>query len=207
MGRLFTMKKQFLLYALILVGFSAFAQTAYETEILEFQQDLNAEYKNPEESPLTEEEQEIFEGHQFYPIDSTYRVVADFKRFKKPKTIKFATSSGHLRKYDIYAIAEFELHGKSFKLPIYQSHSLRETEEYKDYLFFPFTDYTSGVETYGAGRYIDLRIPEGDTIVIDFNKAYNPFCAYSPNYSCPIPPETNDLKTEIKAGIRGPQDH
>ena len=79
------MKKQILVYALILVGFSTFAQTAYEAEILKFQQDLNAEYKNPEESPLTAEEQKVFEGHQFYPIDSTNRVVADFKRFRKPK--------------------------------------------------------------------------------------------------------------------------
>ena len=183
------------------------AQTNYEQEILQFQEDLNAEYKNPEESPLTREEQAAFEGHQFYPIDSTYRVVADFKRFKKPKTIKFATSSGRIKLEETYAVASFQLNGKTHELTIYQSPELRKTEEYRDYLFLPFTDYTSGVETYGAGRYIDLSIPEGDTIVIDFNKAYNPFCAYSPNYSCPIPPEANDLKTEIKAGIRGPQDH
>ncbi|PHR95402.1 MAG: hypothetical protein COA80_10720 [Leeuwenhoekiella sp.] len=201
------MKTYFLPLVALFFSFQLIAQTDYEQEIIQFQEDLNAEYKKPEESPLTEEEQATFEGHQFYPIDSTYRVVADFKRFKKPKTIEFATSSGHLRKYDKYAIAEFELNGKTFKLPIYQSHTLRETEGYKDYLFLPFTDFTSGVETYGAGRYIDLRIPEGDTIIIDFNKAYNPFCAYSPNYSCPIPPGANDLKTEIKAGIRGPQDH
>ncbi|MEH6658211.1 DUF1684 domain-containing protein [Leeuwenhoekiella marinoflava] len=201
------MIKRFLSTLIVILGGTASAQTTYESEILDFQKDLNAEYVNPEESPLTPEEQKKFEGHQFYPIDSTYKVVAKFVKIKKPKTIKFTTSSGALKKYDTYAIAEFKLNGKHFKLPIYQSHTLRELEEYKDYLFVPFTDYTSGVETYGAGRYIDLRIPEGETIIIDFNKAYNPFCAYSPNYSCPIPPEDNDLKTEIKAGIYGPEGH
>ena len=192
---------------ILLWGGNLKAQTTYESEILQFQKDLNTEYTNPEESPLTPEEQENFKGHNFYAIDSTYRVLAKFVKIKNPKSIAFPTSSGKIKKYDTYAIAEFDLKGNHFKLPVYQSHTLRETEEYKDYLFLPFTDYTSGVETYGAGRYIDLRIPQGDTIIIDFNKAYNPFCAYSPNYSCPIPSEENDLKTEIKAGIRGPVTH
>ncbi|WP_128760383.1 DUF1684 domain-containing protein [Leeuwenhoekiella aestuarii] len=202
------MLRTFLL-AILFVGLyeNLTAQSDYENKILQFQKDLNAEYKNPEESPLTPEEQKVFKGHQFYPIDSTYRVMAQFYRIENPATIDFATSSGKIKQEETYAIASFELDGKPYQLTIYQSPELRETEEYRDYLFLPFTDYTSGVETYGAGRYIDLRIPEGETIVIDFNKAYNPFCAYSPNYSCPIPPQVNDLKTEIKAGIRGPEKH
>ena len=71
-----------------------------------------------------------------------------------------------------------------------------------DHLFLPFTDNTNGVETYGGGRYIDLKIPAGNTINIDFNKAYNPYCAYSDKYSCPIPPPENHLDIEIKAGIK-----
>lgn len=198
------MKNSILSLAFLFLSFQLSAQSEYEGEIHQFQEDLNAEYKNPEESPLTKKEQANFEGHQFFPIDSTYRVVAAFHRIKKPEIIDFATSSGKIKQEETYATATFTLNGKEHKLTIYQSPVLRETVEYRDYLFLPFTDYTSGVETYGAGRYIDLRIPEGDTIVIDFNKAYNPFCAYSPNYSCPIPPEENDLKTEIKAGIFGP---
>ncbi|WP_441801958.1 DUF1684 domain-containing protein [Leeuwenhoekiella sp. W20_SRS_FM14] len=204
----FTMIKTALYIALLIIYCGNLnAQTDYEKEILIFQSDLNAEYKNPEESPLTLEEIEQFTTHTFYPIDENYRVKASFERIANPITIDFQTSSGVVKKYDTYALAKFELFGKPYQLTVYQSQSLREIPEYKEYLFLPITDYTSGLETYGAGRYIDLRIPEGDTIIIDFNKAYNPFCAYSPNYSCPIPPENNDLKIEIKAGVMSPVGH
>ena len=73
---------------------------------------------------------------------------------------------------------------------------------YKDYLFLPFTDPTNGVTTYGGGRYLDLMIPATKVVQLDFNKAYNPYCAYSGNYSCPIPPEENHLEIEIKAGVK-----
>lgn len=77
------------------------------------------------------------------------------------------------------------------------------TVQYKDYLFFPFTDTTNGNETYDGGRYIDLRIPaSGNEIIIDFNKAYNPFCAYSAGYSCPIVPAENNLDIPITVGVR-----
>ena len=74
-------------------------------------------------------------------------------------------------------------------------------EGLEDYLFLPFIDDTNGEESYGGGRYIDLRIPEGDTIVIDFNKSYNPYCAYNDKYSCPIVPRINYLALEVRAGV------
>ena len=77
-----------------------------------------------------------------------------------------------------------------------------QQEEYRDYLFLPFTDKTNGSETYTGGRYIDLSIPEGDTLEINFNKAYNPYCAYNPKYSCPIVPGVNALDTEVRAGVK-----
>ena len=76
------------------------------------------------------------------------------------------------------------------------------TPGYENSLFVPFTDLTNGKETYGGGRYMDVEIPEGDSIVLDFNKAYNPYCAYSTNYSCPIPPKENDLPISINAGLK-----
>lgn len=79
---------------------------------------------------------------------------------------------------------------------------MRETEEYRDYLFLPYTDLTNAIETYGGGRFMDLLIPSGDTIIIDFNKSYNPSCAYNHAYSCPIPPEENDLNIRITAGVK-----
>jgi len=89
------------------------------------------------------------------------------------------------------------------KLHVYQSQSLLQSDQYKDYLFIPFTDLTSGNGTYEAGRYIDIKSEEirGDHVIIDFNKAYNPYCAYVKNvYNCPIPPRENDLPVAILAG-------
>jgi uncharacterized protein (DUF1684 family) len=75
-------------------------------------------------------------------------------------------------------------------------------EEYRDYLFLPFADLTNGEETYGGGRYLDLTIPTGNTILLDFNKAYNPYCAYNPKYSCPLVPKQNRLDIPIIAGVK-----
>jgi uncharacterized protein (DUF1684 family) len=87
-------------------------------------------------------------------------------------------------------------------LAIYQNVDLVNTAGYEDYLFIPFKDLTNGEDTYGGGRYLDLKIPEGETILIDFNRAYNPYCAYNHNYSCPIPPFENHLKVKIEAGVK-----
>ena len=85
---------------------------------------------------------------------------------------------------------------------IYQNLELISKPEYVDYLFVPFTDLTNGKGSYSGGRYIDTRIPPGKKIVLDFNKAYNPYCAYNGKYSCPIPPEENHLEVEIRAGVK-----
>lgn len=196
--------KKILISVLILIcsGNLARAQDAYESSILEFQHGLNEEYKNPDESPLSAKQRKEFSGHLFFPIDETYRVVAKFERLPAPSTFQMKTSANSLQDYDIFGIATFILDGVEYQLNIYQSHRLRTQEEYKDYLFLPFTDQTNGKQTYGGGRYIGLSIPDGDTIEIDFNKAYNPYCAYATGYACPIPPKENDLALEIKAGIR-----
>jgi uncharacterized protein (DUF1684 family) len=102
----------------------------------------------------------------------------------------------------VYGIARFELHGQYFELEIYQNQELMLKEGYEDYLFLPFLDETNGNGTYSGGRYIDLSIPDGDTIIIDFNKAYNPYCAYNKKYSCPIVPRVNQLNTAVNAGVK-----
>ena len=79
---------------------------------------------------------------------------------------------------------------------------LLDDEEFVDYLFLPFTDLTNGEATYAGGRYIDLAIPDGDTLIIDFNKSYNPYCAYNKKYSCPIVPKVNHLEIDINAGVK-----
>jgi uncharacterized protein (DUF1684 family) len=98
---------------------------------------------------------------------------------------------------------DFEIDGQKFSIPVYQSKDLLNNPVYKDYLFFPFTDLTNSEGTYGGGRYIDLRIPkEGLEMVVDFNRAYNPYCAYSAKYSCPIVPSENHINMVVKAGVR-----
>lgn len=174
----------------------------YVSGIQEHQQALNSQFKDKEDSPLTPQDRKKFEALDFFPIDSNYRVEARFERTPNAEPVKMKTSTDRMPTYQVYGKLSFELKGETYELKVYQSLRLRESEEHKSYLFLPFTDLTNGVETYGGGRYIDLTIPQGNTLIIDFNKAYNPYCAYSYSYSCPIPPAENHLETMIMAGIK-----
>jgi len=175
---------------------------SYKDTIREFQQHLNEEYKDAEKSPLSNKDLENFTGHTFFPINEAFNIKAKFQRILHAVPFQMKTTTSRLPTYEVYAIASFIIDGKEFQLHIYQSHSLRSKKKYKKHLFLPFTDSTNGITSYSGGRYIDLEIPEGDTILIDFNKAYNPYCAYSPTYSCPIPPKENNLPIAINAGIK-----
>ena len=112
------------------------------------------------------------------------------------------TTTDRTSKERVFGVIEFELKGERYTLNIYQGEDSLKDEAYKDYLFLPFLDATNGEETYGGGRYIDLRIPDGDTIIIDFNKAYNPLCVYNKKYSCPIVPRENYVSARIEAGVK-----
>ncbi|MFL5787354.1 MAG: DUF1684 domain-containing protein, partial [Flavisolibacter sp.] len=115
----------------------------------------------------------------FYPVDTKYRIWAKFHKIDNSQWFQMPTSGKLKKLYKVYGNVSFELDGKECRLTIYQSQDLMQNPEYKDYLFLPFTDATSGKETYEAGRYIDLRLSDIqlDHIQIDFNKAYNPYCA------------------------------
>jgi uncharacterized protein (DUF1684 family) len=168
----------------------------------EFQRELNAEYKDASTSPLKDSDRKHFVGLEFFKFDSTYIVTSKFERFPDEEPFEMKTSTERRPIYVKYGEVSFELKGKLFKLNIYQNKGLIESEGYEDYLFLPFSDETNGLESYGGGRYIDARFPEGDTMIIDFNKAYNPYCAYNDKYSCPIVPRENYLKTRIEAGVK-----
>lgn len=188
-----------------LLLFGSWFLSAQETKIetsKEFQENLNKEYGNREESPLMYEDFKAFKGLDFYPISDKYIVEAKFKRTPDEKILKMRTTSDRLKECLKYGEITFKLEGKKFKLSLYQYVEVLELEGYKDYLFLAFTDLSSGKGSYSKGRYIDLRIPKGNKIIIDFNKAYNPYTAYSDNYSCLIVPLENDLKTEILAGVK-----
>jgi len=157
----------------------------YIKEIKAFQKELNDLYLDKEKSPLSKKQRKKFKknkGHNFFPIEEKFRVVAQLDRTKLEKNIQFPTSTTRIAVYDVYARATFTLNDKEYTLNLYQSHRLREKPEYADNLFLPFKDLTAGEETYGGGKFLDLTIPDGDTIVIDFNKSYHPYCAYSDNY-------------------------
>ncbi|WP_269222993.1 DUF1684 domain-containing protein [Flavobacterium sp. IMCC34518] len=180
-----------------------FAQEKFDVAVVEkFQKDLNSEYADAKTSPLLAEDLAHFQVLDFYPIDEKAFVVAQFIRTENEKPFEMPTSTTRKPMYVKYGEARFQMEGKEFKLNIYRNIELSKKEEYKDYLFLPFSDLTSGKESYIGGKYIDLKIPSGNTIVIDFNLSYNPYCAYSPKYSCPKVPLENDLGIEIKAGVK-----
>lgn len=188
---------------LIVLGLSSCAQdkrpVAGKTE---FQREINAEYKDASKSPLKEKDRKKFKGLDFFEVDSTYVVRATFERTPYETVFKMKTTTDRLPEYVKYGVASFELKGKRYQLNIYQNQDLITKEGYEDYLFIPFLDDTSGDESYGGGRYMDFRIPKSDTITLDFNTAYNPYCVYNETYSCPIVPRENYLDTEIRAGVK-----
>jgi len=190
----------FILFALCNIGF---AQEKFDKAVVEkFQRDLNAEFADAKTSPLLSDDLAHFKSLDFYPANERAFVVAQFIRTENEKPFEMPTTGTKKPLYVKYGEAHFQLEGKEFKLNIYRNVELSKTEEYKDYLFLPFSDLTSGKESYIGGKYIDLKVPSGNTIVIDFNLSYNPYCAYSYKYSCPKVPLENDLAIEIKAGVK-----
>ena len=167
-----------------------------------FQKELNSEFKDASRSPLTESDLKVFKGLDFFPIDSIYVVEAQFSRTIDSDWFDMPTTRERIDKYGVYGILDFEISGEAFSLEVYQSEKLMSTEEYANHLFLPFLDDTNGEESYGGGRYMDLEIPLSQVVVLDFNKAYNPYCAYNSEYSCPLVPIQNTLDISINAGVK-----
>ncbi|WP_092982851.1 DUF1684 domain-containing protein [Robiginitalea myxolifaciens] len=170
--------------------------------ILAHQEELNAEFSDPETSPLSQEELRKFDGLPFFSPDTTYQVWARLERSPQALPFDMPTTTERMARERRYGVLKFNLNGESFQLEVYQSPDLMLQEGMEDYLFLPFTDRTNGETTYEGGRYMDLRIPSGDSLLLDFNRAYNPYCAYNVKYSCPIVPQVNHLDTEVQAGVR-----
>jgi uncharacterized protein (DUF1684 family) len=169
-----------------------------------FQTKLNLQYGNKQSTPLKKEELRNFKGLPFYPYDSNMVVIANLTLTPNSPLFKMKTSSDREPFYQQYAIATFILKDQKQELHIYQSQESKFNFDYKDHLFLPFKDLSNGLETYECGRYIDLSIRDinNNALVIDFNKAYNPYCAYNHLYSCPIPPTENHLQIWVKAGVK-----
>ena len=180
------------------------AQTFYgSTDVEVFRSGRDKEFRDRSESPLTDADFAAFSGLKYYPLSHKFRVNAALERTSDAKYFQMPTSSGITKKFIKYGILRFRLNGKRQSLNVYQMDPdvMAKSPEFADLLFVPFKDLTSGKGTYGVGRYIDIKAPKGGRVVLDFNLAYNPNCAYgNGKYSCPIPPRENFVRAEIKAG-------
>ncbi len=179
----------------LLIGANCIAQQSYKDSIQAFVDDYKLNHgvvKNGDKQYL-----------QFFPIDEKARIKAHFEPVKNAEWFSLPTSSGRTKMYRQYGKLSFLYEGSMQVLYVYQSQALLQDPKHMDHLFLPFTDLTTGKESYETGRYIDLAVSDikGSQITVDFNKSYNPYCAYVTGiYSCPIPPKENRLKVAIRAG-------
>ena len=147
---------------------------------------------NDFESPFTKTNTP-FQRLRYFPADKKFEIVAKFIKSNNADSVNLITNLGEAQSYLIYGTASFSIAGQACNL------ALLYTVPGED-LFVPFIDKTSGNSSYGAGRYLAASLPTGDEIILDFNLAYNPYCAYVDSFSCPFPPKTNILKVAIEAG-------
>lgn len=179
-------------------------ESSFISEIEQYRKEQNKEFLNPDKSPLSPEERSTFEGHEFFEANEDYRVTAKFEPTPKDKPFPLGTSKGGTQLYKRIGILHFELKGKSYTMEAYLQVQRFRIPGQKPIVFLPLVDETTAVTTYGGGRYLHYEgIPEGTAWVIDFNKLYNPYCAYSDKYECPMVPEANHLPVAIEAGIKG----
>jgi uncharacterized protein len=170
-------------------------------EALAFRASMDKMFRDPELSPLPDRYRKNFQGLEFFEPDSLYRVRALYVRTPESQPFLMPTTTERRAREVRHGIAYFSLNGADYQLEIYRS-AEPEGEQGRENLFLPFLDNTNGQSTYEGGRYIDLDFPAGDSLIIDFNKAYNPYCTYNKKYSCPIVPRVNYLNTEILAGVK-----
>ena len=187
-----------LLFVAVLHNSNCFAQSS-ASELAAHRAKYKAEFKSDPKSPLSKNE---LKHLRFYPPDSSWKVNARFERLVDTVGFMMQTHSGVEKKYFFFGRLAFMHEGIQRILFVYMGEKLMHTPGFEDYLFVPFTDATNYTETFGGGRYIDLRtgdIRNGE-ITLDFNKAYNPYCAYKGGYNCPIPPAENKMPFPIRAG-------
>ena len=171
----------------------------YKSEIEKHRTNYKKEFLTDENSPLKKEDLQFL---RFFAPTSSYIIKTDFTKVNDSIGFDMLTHSGKIKKYFVYGFVAFKLKQQDCKLFIYQSEQLKTTKGLEDYLFIPFTDETNSITTFGGGRYLDFKETAifSNHLLIDFNKCYNPYCAYKGGYNCPIPPKENDLKMAIEAG-------
>lgn len=165
--------------------------------------ELDSEFRNTEFSPLPKDEIADFKGLKYFEVDAKFNIEAELIINTDQVEFGMKTTTARRPVYVKYGIAKFKLNGKEHSINIYRNVKFSKEEKYKNHLFMLFTDNTSGISSYGGGRYIDLQIPsKNEKLIIDFNLSYNPYCAYNKKYSCPVPSNEDYINTEIKAGVK-----
>jgi len=154
-------------------------------------------FKSGSGSPIPPQDRASFRGLEYFPIDPGLRFTVRLQRYSSPKQVRLGTNTGEIRSGLRYGYFDFRIGDRDCRLRVYR---LDDTPGPAPYLFIPFRDATSGRESYGAGRYMDLNENTAGIYELDFNRAYNPFCAYNNEFSCPLPLEENTLKVAIRAG-------
>ena len=171
---------------------------AYEMQLMKERRQKNAGFRTAENSPILPAQRNEFDSLNYYAIAPDLTVKCSFTRNHAPDTLFMPMSGGETEKYLRWGVATFALPGANQQeLTLFQKANTRDSS-----LFVPFTDRSNGHETYGGGRYLDVPVPAANTteITLDFNRAYNPYCAYNNQYSCPQPPPENQLNAVIPAG-------
>lgn len=170
-----------------------------------FCQDYNSELAAHREKYKTETKGRFPDQVQdFYEPIIKFRIIATYKKPRKPKTISVPTSGEKIKDYTEFAVVTFKVDGKKYKITAYRQSPVLPL--YKNLVFVPFKDSTAPKDTYGGGRYMDMEVNDfkDGMVIMDFNKAYNPYCAFSDGWNCPIPPKKNHLNVRIEAGEKVP---
>ncbi|AUC16122.1 hypothetical protein BTO06_13565 [Tenacibaculum sp. SZ-18] len=197
------MKRFFITLIVIIFCFSCSSKAKRKHQgNSDYQKEMNAKFKDASTSPLTKKDLKTFKGLPFFPIKNKFKVVAKLNKTKDSKIFSFPTTTERIAKYKKYGVVNFSIDEKNFSLDIYKDPN--PLPGFKDYLFLPFFDKTNGKTTYKGGRFVDITTNDetkDGTILIDFNKAYNPYCVYNDKFSCPITPRENFLNIPIEAGM------
>ena len=188
------MKRLTLILLVAMLSIAAYSQEQAPQAIMARREKVNKEFLDSNTSPLDPADKKKFAGLNYFAIDPAYRLTARFVKTEKPVIFKMKMTASPKMEYTTVGYVTFEYQGIGYKLTAYKK------PETGDAYFIPFSDGTNGKETYESGRYVDFPIPTGDQVILDFNGAYNPYCAYSRRFSCPIPPPENKITAVINAG-------
>jgi len=162
--------------------------------LLRFRERKDLLFRSDHDSPFGPGE---FAGLKYFDPDPEFRFETQLRRSPLPGSVIMATSKGTRQLFNVIGFFELSIEGRAVTINAYQSAERKDPS-----IFVPFRDATSGVESYGGARYLDLEVEHDDRYAVDFNYAYSPYCAYSDAYACPLPPRENWLTVAIRAGER-----